>query len=424
MSDTIYKYEPYQIETRDKLIKIMMDHNVAYLNGWMRCRKTSIAISVAKWLHDNGKATKVLILSTLSALNDIHKDINNYLGNTNINFTVKNYESAHKVLGVYDLIVFDECHILGYIGKTNKKITKQLKNIKSKYYLYMSGTIFLERFTTAYSLFPVCFGHYKNFYAWAKEFVDIKKKYIGQMQVNNYDEIKDKKKLLEIIEPYMVAVSQEMAGFHQKVVDKVHLLGSANINKLCKIIKKYKIYHFKQYNYSLVADSISKEFSIIKQLQSGVVKINNSVYKTLDDYKLKYIIENFKGKKICIFYNFISEYHLLNYGLTSAGYNITNDQILFNNTDEKTVFIAQFQSKREGINLSSSNNIIFMSVPFSNRSYLQARERIMSRDKKTDCTCHILCTYFDQKVYLHVRDFKGKFNAECYKKLNHDFDLI
>lgn len=415
--------KPHQLKASNEIIQKLLNYKFCMLSGEPRTGKTLTIIDVVNALCAKEKTYNftVLIVTKLNAINSIKNDINNYQIARIVNIEIINFESIHKSkLKYYDVLIIDEVHSIGYIQKP-KLINKRLSDIKYKYYAGMSGTLFLETFSTAYSLFPKAFNSYKNFYQWAKDFVDVKEKRIGQIKIKDYTKVKNVEDIMKIIKPYIVTMTQQDAGFNTKVNDVLHFVNSDNINKLCKIIKEKKQYQFRNEKV-FVAENISMEFQAIKQLQSGGLKIMNAEndYLILDNFKIDYIKKFFKGKKIAIYYTYIIEKMLIEDNFE----NLTNDDKVFNSTDYNTVYYGQFRSRREGVNLSSSNDMIFMSMPYSNLSFLQARERCILRDKTEPINCHLLLTKFDAKVYDIVINEKGVFNAECYKKLNHDFDLI
>lgn len=409
----------YQKETVQKLLEIILDKKNVVLNAEMRTGKTLTAIDLANELNMRRFVDSVLFITKKNAISSIEKDLSIY--NTNVNFEIINYESLHKVTKkYYDMIIVDEYHAVGYIRK-QKLVNKKLNTIGRKYFLGMTGTLFLETFSTVYSLFPWCFREYKSFYRWANYYVDIRDKRLGQIVIKDYTKVKDINSIMSVVNPYIVSLTQNDAGFSVKVEDILHRVYSPDLAKLCEIIKKRKSYMFKDGS-QIVADSMSKEFQIIRQLQSGTLLMRNidgdslDEFKYLDDFKTKYIIDNFKNKKIAIYYEYRAEKFMIIAGLLREGYEVTEDSQVFNDADNMTVFIGQFVSKREGVNLSSCNDIIFFSMPYSNLSYIQARERAMTKSKTSQVRCHFLLTKFEERVYKIIKEDKGRFSSETYKQ--------
>jgi hypothetical protein len=409
------KLDEHQINAACDLLNILDKNKFAVLNGQMRTGKTLTIVHTANVLCGQGKIKNVLIITKKGAIGSIENDIKNF-ADYRVNFNVINYESLHKVTPIWDLVICDEYHTLGFIGKL-KLVNKRMAFIKYKYFIGMTGTLFLETFSTAYSLFPICFKHYGSFYKWARIFVNITQKRIGQNIVNDYTKVKDVDALMAIIKPYIVTVTQEQAGFETKVADVIHMVKNENLDKLCREIKRKKMFTFSD-GTQIVADNIPKEFQIVKQLQSGCLKVGENEYKTLDCFKFDYMMQLFEGKKICVFHEYIGEKIMLHEQFKLRGYTVTDSSEIFNKGDDKTVFIGQFVSKREGINLSSCNDLIFYSMPYSNLTYLQTRERCILKNKQQEVRCHFICTDFEKKVYDIVKNDKGRFSSETYKKSN------
>lgn len=410
----------YQNETSSKAVDMLKDKKRSVLNGEMRTGKTLIAIDVANKLCGN-----TLFVTKKNAIESIESDIEKYKIERNFicNIEVINYESLHKVKSKsYDLIIVDEYHAAGYIQKT-KLINKRLNAIRKTYFLGMTGTLFLETFSTAYSLFPWCFPSYRTFYKWAHDYVNITMQRKGQNLVPDYTKVKDMNMIWPLINPYIITLTQKDAGFVAKVEDIVHRVESRDLSKLCEIIKKKKLYQFKDGS-QIVADNMSKEFQIIKQLQSGTLLMSTAVvdgrgldeFKYLDDFKCQYIINNFMNYKFAVFYEFRAERFMIMASLARAGYEITEDAQYFNKSGNKVVYIGQFVSKREGVNLSGCDDLIFFCMPYSNLSYIQARERAMTKDKTQEVRCHFLLTKFEERVYKTVTVDKGRFSSESYRQ--------
>jgi len=174
----------------------------------------------------------------------------------------------------------------------------------------------------------------------------------------------------------------------------------------------------------IVADSKSKEFHIIRQLQSSCLKISDENFKYLDTFKMDYILNNFKDKKFAIYYEYKAEFFMITASLAKYGYTVTNDAVEFNSTDSNTVFVGQFVSKREGINLSSCDDVIFFSMPYSNLTYLQTRERAITKSKTSEVRCHFIMTAFEEKVYKIITQKKAKFSSETYRLFADEANLF
>lgn len=407
--------KPHQIKAAQEVTKILLEHNFALLEGECRVGKTLTVAEVVYYMYTNKIIETCLVITTASSKSDIISQFQDYIKDDNFKIEFCAMTSLHKAGKKYDLLVCDEYHNFGYIQKKNLK-NKLLDTIDHKYKLGMSGTPFTENFSDAYSLFPCYYKKYKNFYAWAKIYVNVKDKRLGQMVFKDYTEVKNEQAIKDDIAKYIYKVTQLEAGFKATVVDVVHEVDSNVITKNIWLLKKNK--HIIVCDHKLLAENASEEFHLVRQLQGGIVSSEYGRGLLLSSFKIKCICEKFLSKKvkIVIFYEYKVHYILLFSFLNDFGFNVTDDDNLFNTTDYKTVFLGQFVSKREGINLSASDDIIFYTMPYSNLTYQQARQRCLTMDKTEDVRCHFLLTEFEKKVYKKVVDKKKKYTLADYNK--------
>src|SRR5690606_40132575 len=96
-----------------------------------------------------------------------------------------------------------------------------------------------------------------------------------------------------------------------------------------------------------IADTASKEMQGIHQLVSGTLKVNDDVSVTVDDAKVRYIKQHFKGKKIGIFYNYKQEFEMLKQHFD----NWTDDDKIFNENEDK-------RSEEHTSELQSRENLV------------------------------------------------------------------
>jgi hypothetical protein len=169
-----------------------------------------------------------------------------------------------------------------------------------------------------------------------------------------------------------------------------------------KFIKDF-IYSFSDGSL-ILGDTAAKRMQKIHQLYSGTVKSEDGKGLVIDYSKALYIRENYKGKKIAIYYCFIAEGDLLR----KAFPNHTNDPAHFNATDTETVFVSQIQSGSMGVNLSAADYIIFYNIHFSSLLYWQARARMQSKDRTKDSIVHWIFTEggIEEKIYKIVQQKK------------------
>lgn len=404
----MFTLRPYQIELSAKAIEVLRLLKIVYLAIEMRVGKTLISLDVA----NNMKAKNVLFVTKKKAISSIESDYK--LAGFTYNLTVTNYEQLKKFKDEkFDLIIVDEAHSNKAYPKPSEK-TKILTNIvKSNPVLFLSGTPTPESYSELYHQFWISenspFKH-KNFYSWAKEFVEVTdKKISANVTIKDYSNA-DRNKIMEILNPYFITYTQQEAGFEQKgvVEEVVEVEPDFRTYKLVKNLLKDKVYVFKN-NERLVCDSAVKLQSKIHQVCSGTVITEDGNKMILDPSKAKFISENYKDKKIAVFYKFQAEQEVLKQYLKT-----TDSPEIFNNSvDPDLVFISQIQSGSMGVNLSSADVLIFYNIDFAAVQYWQARERIQSFKRTKPALVHWLFIRdgIEHKIYKAVQDKKDYTNS-------------
>jgi hypothetical protein len=126
----------------------------------------------------------------------------------------------------------------------------------------------------------------------------------------------------------------------------------------------------------ILADTEVKLMNKLHQIYSGTVLFESGKSFCIDYAKANYILNNFAGMKIGIFYKFKAEYELLKGVL---GYTLTDDLDEFNSTDKHIAL--QIISGREGISLKKADLLVYFNIDFSATSYWQSRDRMTTMDR-------------------------------------------
>jgi hypothetical protein len=87
----------------------------------------------------------------------------------------------------------------------------------------------------------------------------------------------------------------------------------------------------------------------------------------------------------------------------------------FNATDK--VYIGQVQSSREGVNLSSADDLVFFSIDHSALSYLQGRDRAsyLGRDRANRVHWLFAARSIEPSIYKLVRN-KEDYTTNHYRR--------
>lgn len=402
------KPRDYQIELSDKASKLLRDHKFTVLSMEVRTGKTITALLTIK----NFGAKNVLFLTKKKAISSIEADYQYFA--QDFNMIVKNYESLHKVEWDFDLIVLDESHTLSTFPKPWLKY----KNIKKRFghlpMILLTGTITTESFSQYFHQIHVSHNtvwkNYKNFYAWAKDFVKI-----GQIKTSygwaaDYSKA-DYDKIMRDVSHYILTFTQKEAWFTTSVEEKIlYVEMRKSTYDLIKRLQKDKVIEWTKEE--ILAETMVKEQQKVHQMFSWTVKFESWNTMILDDSKAQFIKKHFKGKKIGIYYNFKAEKDLL---FKVFGKQLTDDLHVFNNTDKNIAL--QIVSWREGISLKEADYLVFFNIAFSALSYWQARDRLTTMDRKFNTIYWIFARWWlEDKIYKAVLK-KKDFTSRLYSNI-------
>jgi hypothetical protein len=367
------KLRDYQIEIANKANEILNKYKIVYLSCEVRTGKTLMALETAKLF----RANKVLFITKKKAIISILNDYNNF-GYTFL-LTVINNESLHTINDSFDIIISDEHHRNGAFPKANI-CTKLIKQKYSKLpMIFLSGTMSPESYSQIFHQFWLSdyspFKEYTNFYKWAKDYVIVKKKYLGYADVNDYSDanyymIKNK------IDKYILTLTQEQAGFSTTIKENILYVDMLPVTyKIANRLKKDNI--FIGHNDTILADTGAKLMSKLHQLYSGTCILESGKSIIIDNSKLVFINEKFKNNKIAIFYKFQAEKDMIEEFYKD---NICFDLDTFNTTNKNIA--CQLVSFREGISLKNADYLVYLNIDYSAVTYWQSRDRMTTMHRK------------------------------------------
>ena len=243
--------------------------------------------------------------------------------------------------------------------------------------ILLSGTptpeSYSQMYHQVYAIPESPFSQYKNFYHFAKEYVNVTQKKIGPTSINDYSDASID--VLDIMEDYTISFTQKAAGFKTQITEEI--LTVAMHESTHNMVKKLKKDRVLQGQIEVVlADTAVKLMSKIHQLYSGTVKFESGNSGVTDHAKAKFINSFFSGKKIAIFYKFKKELEALTDIFKDS---ITNDLQEFKDTDKSIAL--QIVSGREGISLKEAEALVYYNIDFSATSYWQSRDRMTTKDR-------------------------------------------
>ena len=418
------KLKPIQEQLVPLAVDVLRAHNYLYLALETRVGKTPVSLMAAFQLAD-----KVLFATKKSAMADITDTLSGLskeYGLEGKDVQIVSYDSLHKipVLGSDWIIIADEAHGFGAYPKPALRAKELHRISKNCKVIMLSATPTPESYSMIYHQLwaanvDIPLTNFKNFYAWAAEYVDVKKKKVSSgMLVNDYSHAK-KELILPQIEPYMIAATKTEAGFTQTAIKEIFLKAEVpeDVKALIATVKKDRVaYHStEQGEIVILADTAAKLLSKEHQLASGTVIPEGSKEGiVLSTHKLPLLrFAMMRYKRVAIFYKFIAEKKML---LDYLGDTATEDNQEFNVNPEK-VFIGQFISKREGINLEKADAIICLNIDFAYLSYIQMINRMMSYNRTAEAVVVWLFSDngIEEAIYKAVAK-KKNYTAAYYKR--------
>ncbi len=393
----------YQDRISNQAVAILQEHGLVYLAMEPRTGKTLTAFATAQRYG----AQTILFVTKKKAKADIMSQLQES-GLMFHSVEVTNYEQLHNFLCGYDLVIIDEAHVIAAYPTPSLR-AKELKRIcNGKPIIYLSGSPTPESFSQLFHQMWVSsfspFKAYKNFYAWAKDYVDIRQKYLYGKTINDYS--CGNQSLIEKDTNHLfIAYTQEEAGFTELVKETILYVDmQPSTYKFCERLRIDKIMTNKE-GVSVLADTSVKLMQKLHQAFSGTIIVDEpKVEARVYDYtKAEYIRDRFAGQKIAIFYKFKAEAMALRWVLGK----VYDDPMEFNNADSG-VFISQIVSGREGIRLDTADALIMYNIDFSATSYWQSRARIQTKDRVKEAQLFWIFARggIEDKIYKAVMDKK------------------
>jgi hypothetical protein len=340
----------------------------------VRTGKTLTALGIARACGYKN----VVFLTKKKAISSIIKDYE--LLQPSFFIKIINYESMHKLdINRCDFLVLDEAHGLGAFPKPSKR-AKDVRDFIKKYdpaVCLLSGTPTPESYSQlyhqVYGIPSNPFNHFKNFYAFAKDYIKVTRKKINSLYINDYSG--GKPSILRTMQPYTISYTQKEAGFIVETTENIlEVEMMSQTYNYIKILKRNRVVEGIQE--VILGDTPVKLMSKVHQMCSGTVKFESGNSMILDSTKAHFIQDYFEGKKIAIFYKFRAEYKALKEVFSGS---LTTELEEFNSTDKNIAL--QIVSGREGISLSNAECLVYYNIDFSATSYWQSRDRMTTKER-------------------------------------------
>ena len=398
------KLRDYQQTAATQGAEILSKNKILILNFEVRTGKSHIALEIAKTYKN------VLFVTKKQAIKSVQNDYE-AAGHT-YDITVTNYENLHKITGKYDLVICDESNekIAAYPKPTLN--AKRVKGFVSNDLMLLTGTLLPESNSQIFHQLWVSkhspFNIFRNFYAFHKQLGTPKTRYTSYGETKDYSDT-PYENIVKYINPIKLSLTQQEAGFSSEIKDIVHTIKTKPVTegRINKLKSDLVIEGQKEV---VLADTSVKLMSKLHQLSSGTVKFDSGATMVIDDTKIQYIKENFKGKKIAIYYKFKAELDMI-----KSAFDLADTIEEFDTSDKNIAF--QFISGRSGIKLDKADCIVAMNVDFSSTTFQQFRARMVTSESKVSEVHWIFSDIgFEKEVLTKVQN-KESFTTQTFKKL-------
>ncbi|RLB75292.1 MAG: hypothetical protein DRH06_08240, partial [Deltaproteobacteria bacterium] len=281
---------------------------------------------------------------------------------------VINYESVHKVEGVYDLVILDEAHhAISAIKKTSATWKKVYKKVKGLPIIYLSATPYAETVGQLYNQFKLSqwtpFKGYKTYYEFHNFFgISNKFKLHGRL-IEKYDTFKLDMVLKQCDHLFSFKTRAEVGIAHEPQVNVVSVpLHPETLSKM-KSWTDLQLVQFGEF--MMEGDSDMKKRMVHYQMEGGTMKVSDYTSIILDHTeKVDYIKANYEEKEIAVMAHFVKKRELLQQALPEA-------------------IILSSDGDAEGVDLHRIGKLIVYSMSFKTSKHTQrtARQANHNRDK-------------------------------------------
>ena len=351
----------HQKNAAESLLPLIRNRGVAYCAGEPRTGKTATALLVKHLL----RAESCLVLTKKAAIKGWESEINRVGIDVDL---VTNYEQAKKIKTKFDLVILDEAHALGKVGKINQRIKDVRKLVGDSRILCLSGTPVVESPLAIFHQFFVSsrtpFKH-KSFYDFFREWGISEPIWVAGRMIESYKACKPE--LVDEIGNYTITITKQDAGIKSNMVEHIRhevplrprtikLIDDAVRQKIGVLSIGYTMLETESAVRSYV---LQAEFgAYTDQQESKVNLLHNDV--------IDYLSTNFEMRKAAVMCHYKSTKYLLGECFPQTS-------------------IYSSAAHAEGVDLSHHNDLIIIGTDFSGAKHIQRIERqsnLMATKKK------------------------------------------
>jgi len=388
------KARPHQLEGANWAIATMRTHGCAYLSWKERTGKTLTALTTA----EISIANKVLIVTKKKAIKGWNDTLAEWKHKTK--FTIINYESLHKVVGEFDMIIVDEAHhAISSTGRPSKTWKMLHKFTHKKAILYLSATPYAEHLGLIYHQLKLSSWtpfKERNFYDWFKVYGKSNLTRTPYGLVEQYNKYDDEAILAKISHLFNFKTREEVGIEHEPTVNLIKVALDPYTIKLMKELVTHSVIEFG--DEQIVCDSPMKQRSVHYQLEGSTIKGNVEILLPTRE-KVCYIIENYPSD-VVVMAHFIAERALLRLMLPEAT-------------------ILSSDGDAEGVDLSNHEKLVIYSMSEKTSKFTQRLARQANHDRKTPIIVDVLVCdkpAIGLGIYESVALKKVNFDKNSYDK--------
>lgn len=379
------------------------------------CGKTIIAIKLAE-----KKKCDALVICPKSLVENWQREIKKF-GKGNIKFGIyskENFKKYIKEIPKYNTIIWDEAHYAsGYKSQIHKATLAYIKKWNVKHIYLLTGTPYMANCWSVYALGRIL-GKNWTWYAWKKAF---------------FNEIRLGKKPPPGQRDRRVRIVKQKEGIETRIANIVNKIGvTAKLEDLFDVPDQVYLHEYfdltreqKKAMEEVVETHPIVEFTKYHQICGGTLKGNEyEESQFFKSEKLSRLLDLCKeNKKVAVVCNYNCEIEMISKKLGNRNHVIINGSVKDkqNIVDEvessENVVMLVNGACSEGYNLPSVPIMIFYSLNFSLKNYLQMKDRIQRANniKKNVYIFLIIKDSIENDVYKCIMD-KRDFHMEIYAR--------
>lgn len=401
-----------------RCLDVLKSKHLCYLAAEERVGKSLVALDLIYQLCDISQTA--LILTKKKALEGWLSSIMGYRdGILKSRVLVTNYEQINKLTLKPSFVILDEAHhgIGAYPRYSKIAGLAQKHAYDANYVLLLSATPHAESYSQLFHQLNVSkfspFDHYRDFYAWFRDYGIPEFQWIGGRQIRKYNNTQVDK-IKEAVDPYFVRMSRAEAGFDFEPIDHIHLVDLSNVERRhIETLKRTRVLELdvSRSDTKMVydANTPTKLITALHQLEGGSLKFDKKGWHIWEApkeqlSKVNYILNTWGDiSDIAIFYNYIAEGELLRKYFKNA-------------------LILQGTSYAEGIDLSHIRTLVIYSQNFSASKYIQRKARQCNYARKEPIHVHFLLARgeISEMVYECVARKQVSFTSTIYMRDTED----